>query len=616
MKFTEQQIEAIEHYKGSALVLAVPGSGKTTVLLNRILNLIEKYEVNPNSILSITFSKAQGIDMENRFNKNNPDLREKVTFKTIHAFCYEIVRSYFKSKNIKKTLIEGTNEFNRNMLLKRAYFEKFNSKLNDDIINDFFSIYDYTQNKVLDFDHHIRTNKNISHRKTMLDLFTVYTKLKTDNGYMDFNDLLILANQYISENPELLKAIKRRYKFFQIDEGQDTSTLQFEIVRKIVYPENNVFVVADDDQSIYSFRGASPENLLNFEKFYPNSKIFFMDKNFRSTKNIITISNGVIKTNKNRYAKEVKPTIYEDIQAITLVNAKTSKIQYRELLKRLNEVPKNESIGILYRNNISSICIGNLFFENNVDFFIKDTKFDFFSNKILNDIKDILIFSEDTSNLESFRRIYFKLNAYIKKEYIAKLQYKNYNENVFDALLDIEGLNHFYFSKFSELRNDFKKIKRMRVRDKISYIFDFLGYGEYLENLHEDNNLNYNLIFDLILNISENLEHTEDFFKRLDEIKDCLNKAKNSKSNISISTIHSSKGLEYDNVFIVDLVKNEFPMKNNISELTKIVSEEERRIFYVAITRAKKRLFLFTVRRRNGKEVSPSIFYNELKQIR
>lgn len=616
MNFTEQQIEAMEHYKGSALVLAVPGSGKTTVLLNRIINLIEKYEVNPSSILSITFSKAQGIDMENRFNKNYPELRGKVTFKTIHAFCYEIVRSYFKAKNIKKTLIEGTNEFNRTLLVKRAYYEVFYNKLTDEVVNDFFSIYDYTQNKMIDFENHIRTNKNISNRKLMVDLFGVYNNLKEENNFIDFNDLLILANKYISENPELLKAIKKRYKFFQIDEGQDTSTLQFEIVRKIVYPENNIFVVADDDQSIYSFRGASPENLINFEKFYPNSKLFFMDKNFRSTKNIITISNGVIKTNKNRYEKEVKHTIEDDIQAITLVNAKTSKIQYRELLKRIKDIPITETIGILYRNNISSVCIANIFLENNIEFFIKDTKFDFFSNRILNDVKDIIVFSEDTSNLDAFKRIYFKLNAYIKREFIDKLNYKNYNECVFDALLDVEELQNFQFSKISELRNDFKKIKRMKVKDKISYIYDFLGYGEYLENMHEDGNINYNLVFDLILNISEGLENIEEFFEKLDRIKECLKKAKNSNSNISVSTIHSSKGLEYDNVFIVDLVKNEFPMQNNISELTKIVAEEERRIFYVAITRARKRLFLFTVRSRNGKEVSPSIFYNELKQVR
>lgn len=215
MNFTRQQIDAIEHFKGSALVLAVPGSGKTTVLLNRILNLIEKYNVNPTSILSITFSKAQGIDMENRFNRLNPNLKGKVTFKTIHAFCYEIVRSYFKIKNIKKFLIEGTNEFNRNLLVKREYFEKFHTKINDEIVNDFFSVYDYTQNKMLDFEYHIKTNKNISNRTIMLDLFFLYSNIKEINNYIDFNDLLILANKYISENEDLLKAIKKDINFFR-----------------------------------------------------------------------------------------------------------------------------------------------------------------------------------------------------------------------------------------------------------------------------------------------------------------------------------------------------------------------------------------------------------------
>lgn len=612
MKFTSQQVDAIKHFEGPALILAVPGSGKTTVLLNRILNLINNHNIDPSKIISITFSKSQGIDMERRFLAQNPEFRGKITFKTIHAFCYEIVRNYMKLKNIKKTLIEGNNEFNRILILKRVYYQKNYKKLSDEEINDFFSIYDFTKNKMYDFEGYLRKNHFISNRSLMLKLYNLYNEIKIQNNFMDFNDLLILANEYISTDKKLLKALKNRYKFFQIDEGQDTSTLQFEIIRKIVFPENNVFIVADDDQSIYSFRGASPENLLNFKNIYPNSKIFFMDKNFRSTKNIIKISNKIIQGNKIRYEKYSKHTTEENSQ-IMLFKVKNSTIQARELVKRISEINPNETIGVLYRNNISSLYIADILKNNDIDFFVKENKFDFYSNRILNDVKNILLFSEDTTDLEVFKRIYFKLNAYIKKDFIAKLEYKPYNQCVLESLLDLDELNGFYLNKFTSLRNDFKRLKRMKMEDKIDCILYELGYGDYLDNFNEFSNLNYNLIFDLIKYLSKDLKTFDEFIEKLNNLKELLKNASSSKSNISISTIHSSKGLEYDNVFIIDLIDGEFPQKSILNSFDEKLLEEERRLFYVAMTRARKRLFLYTIKERNNLPVEPSIFYNELK---
>ena len=612
MKFTSQQVDAIKHFEGPALILAVPGSGKTTVLLNRILNLIKNHNIDTNEIISITFSKSQGIDMEKRFLAQNPEFRGKITFKTIHAFCYEIVRNYMKLKNIKKILIEGNNEFNRILILKRVYYQKNYKKLSDEEINDFFSIYDYTKNKMYDFEGYLRKNHFISNRSLMLKLYNLYDEIKIQNNFMDFNDLLILANEYISTDKKLLKALKNRYKFFQIDEGQDTSTLQFEIIRKIVFPENNVFIVADDDQSIYSFRGASPENLLNFKDIYPNSKIFFMDKNFRSTKNIIKISNKIIQGNKIRYEKSSKHTTEENSQ-IMLFKVKNSTIQARELVKRISEINPNETIGVLYRNNISSLYIADILKNNDIDFFVKENKFDFYSNRILNDVKNILLFSEDTTDLEVFKRIYFKLNAYIKKDFITKLEYKPYNQCVLESLLDLDELNDFYLNKFTSLRNDFKRLKRIKMEDKIDCILYELGYGDYLDNFNEFSNLNYNLIFDLIKYLSKDLKTFDEFIEKLDNLKELLKNASSSKSNISISTIHSSKGLEYDNVFIIDLIDGEFPQKSILNSFDEKLLEEERRLFYVAMTRARKRLFLYTIKERNNLPVEPSIFYNELK---
>lgn len=615
MNFTNEQIDAINHFKGPALVLAVPGSGKTTVILNRIINLIENHDVLPKNILSITFSKSQGMDMERRFLKSFPNLKGQITFKTIHAFCYEIVKNYMKIKNIKKTLIEGDEKINKSTLLKRYFFSMYEQKLLDDVIKDFFSLYDFTKNKMIDFEDYVRKNKFISNRLLLLKLYKAYESLKLEYNFIDFNDLLSLANKYISEDKNLLSSIKKRYKFFSVDEAQDTSMLQFEIIKKIVYPENNLFVVADDDQSIYSFRGAEPKNLLEFKKFYKDSKIFIMNHNFRSTKNIIEISNKLISKNKNRYQKNPICTCSENSK-IMLFKVKNAHIQMRKLLELIKQLKKDESVGILYRNNISSIYVANYFLENDVDFFVKENGFDFYLNKILLDINNILQFSQDQTNLEVFKRIYFKLNAYIKKDFISKLKYKSYDENILDALLDLDDLNSFYLKKFNALRNNFKMLKKLSMKYKIDFIVNELGYGEYLENYDEIQKLNSNLMIDILKYISSNLNSYDDFLQRLKDIKEKLKDANKSSSNISISTIHSAKGLEYDHVFLLDLVDGEFPQKNILNAMDSSLLEEERRLFYVAMTRAKKTLTLFTIKTRNEKEVDTSIFYEELKKLK
>lgn len=615
MNFTNEQIDAINHFKGPALVLAVPGSGKTTVILNRIINLIENHDVLPKNILSITFSKSQGLDMERRFLKSFPKLKGQITFKTIHAFCYEIVKNYMKIKNIKKTLIEGDERINKSTLLKRYFFSMYEQKILDDVIKDFFSLYDFTKNKMIDFEDYVRKNKFISNRLLLLKLYKAYENLKLEYNFIDFNDLLSLANKYISEDKNLLSSIKKRYKFFSVDEAQDTSMLQFEIIKKIVYPENNLFVVADDDQSIYSFRGAEPKNLLEFKKFYKDSKIFIMNHNFRSTKNIIEISNKLISKNKNRYQKNPICTCSENSK-IMLFRVKNAHIQMRKLLELIKQLKKDESVGILYRNNISSIYVANYFLENDVDFFVKENGFDFYLNKILLDINNILQFSQDQTNLEVFKRIYFKLNAYIKKDFISKLKYKSYDENILDALLDLDDLNSFYLKKFNALRNNFKMLKKLSMKYKIDFIVNELGYGEYLENYDEIQKLNSNLMIDILKYISSNLNSYDDFLQRLKDIKEKLKDANKSSSNISISTIHSAKGLEYDHVFLLDLVDGEFPQKNILNAMDSSLLEEERRLFYVAMTRAKKTLTLFTIKTRNEKEVDTSIFYEELKKLK
>lgn len=274
MKLTEKQFQAANHINGPCLVLAVPGAGKTTMLLKRI-NILEKY-IDPSHILSLTFSKTQANDMKIRYNGL------KTNFMTIHAFCYLIIRNYYKKKNRRIKILESDDLYNKYNLIKQIYLDINGKIMSSEDLDDFFSHVGYMKNSMDDISY----LKN-SQIKNIEKVYIAYEKFKKENFYIDFDDMQVIALKLLNEDNRLLRSVKSKYKYIQLDEGQDTSLIQFKILEKIVYPKNNLMVVADDDQSIYSFRAANPDYLLNFKKIYPDSKILTMDENHRSQANIV-----------------------------------------------------------------------------------------------------------------------------------------------------------------------------------------------------------------------------------------------------------------------------------------------------------------------------------------
>lgn len=589
MKFTSKQLQAAKHLDGPLLVLAIPGSGKTTMLLERIKFLSE--HIDSSKILNLTFSRIQANDMKERFDSKDSN------FMTIHAFCYLIIRNYLKKYNRQVNLIEDEKIYNKYNLVGEIYKNINKKKMSKEDLNLFFQKVSFMKNSLLDISY--LENVEISNADR---IYLEYEKIKKQKHLLDFDDMQVYALELLNDE-SLLRSIKNKYKYFQLDEGQDTSLLQFKILEKIVYPENNLLVVADDDQSIYSFRAADPKYLLNFKEIYKDAKIISLDTNHRSGKKIISLASYFIAQNKNRYKKTYKLSRNFDDQ-IKLKEFKNFTKQYDYITENLD----NKKTGILFRNNISAISLSSYLLDKNIDFSINSNILDFFESKIFTDMVNIINFSEDFDNVEIFSDIYYKISTYLSKDDIESLSHKAINENVFE-FYENRDIEDYKKDALFNIEKKLKHLIKLKLEKKISFIYKSLSYNSYI-NMKSRKYMEETVNKDIYI---ESLRYFTKSCKSLDEVYEkikILEKKSKSliKTNLSLTTIHSSKGLEYDKVFIIDLIKNEFPLimdeENYFERL-----EEERRIFYVGLTRARDSLYILTLKNRNNKKVYPSKFY-------
>lgn len=590
MKFTSKQLQAAKHLDGPLLVLAIPGSGKTTMLLERIKFLSEY--IDSSKILNLTFSRIQANDMKKRFDSKDSN------FMTIHAFCYLIIRNYLKKYNRQVNLIEDEKIYNKFNLVGEIYKSINKKKMSKEDLNLFFQKVSFMKNSLLDISYLEKVE--ISNIK---EIYLEYEKIKKQKHLLDFDDMQVYALKLL-EDEKLLKSIKNKYKYFQLDEGQDTSLLQFKILEKIVMPENNLLVVADDDQSIYSFRASNPTYLLNFTKIYKDAKIMTLDTNYRSGKEIIKLSSTFIQQNKNRYKKDFKVNRKNPSQ-IKIKSFKNFSKEYAYILENMN---KNENTGILFRNNISAISLISYLLENNIDFSINSKIMDFFESKIFLDMVSIINFSNDFNDVERFSEIYYKISSYLSKDDIEKLIYKPVNENIFD-FFENSNIEDFKKDALFNIEKKLNHLRKLDIDKKISFIYQSLSYKDYIDMLsrkYKEETVNKDIYIESLKYFTKSCENLDQVYEKIKIIE---KKSKSlSENNLKLSTIHSSKGLEYDTVFVIDLIKNEFPIildeENYFERL-----EEERRIFYVGLTRARDSLYILTLKNRNNKKVYPSKFY-------
>lgn len=592
IELTEQQQKAILHKGGSALVLSVPGSGKTTILLGRVGHILYSGQAKAENILAITFSKASAMDMTNRFKELfDEENLGNVRFSTIHAFGNWIVGQYNKQLGIQERLITQKEAYNA---IKISYNNATGEYLTEENLDNYVTAISFIKNRLLK-NEQLQTYCNNAELQSLQDVLLGYENYKTMNKLYDYDDMLIKTIKILKSNTTIREFIHKKYKHICVDEVQDTSILQHQLIRLIVNEEANIFMVGDDNQSIYGFRGADNRIILNINQLYPNTKYYIMDENFRSTRNITDLANIAIELNKNRYDKQIHSN-KDKGETTNIVYAKDAKAQAKYIIDNLN---LNEyTTAILYRNNISVISLANELKKHNIEFCTKNYKPGFFNHWVITDILSIIKFMLNETDIQLFRNIYYKIDTYLSKKTVMEIQQvKDANTSVLDFITDNCQLGRRQMANIINIKATFRRIRKMEPHKGIQHMVDFLHYDQYLEKKASDNKVSVNTFMQLVevvIEIAKDAKQYEDIENMLKALnEDIWKSVSNTTAKLQLSTLHSSKGLEFDDVYIINVddgVLPAAPSKTLTKDETEAQLEEEIRLLYVGITRARKKL--------------------------
>ncbi|MCH4890397.1 ATP-dependent helicase [Acidaminobacter sp. JC074] len=610
-QLNDAQAKAVMHKDGPALVLAVPGSGKTTILICRTLHLIHDMHIDPRRILSLTFSKAAAIDMHERYLSLFPNFNYKIAFSTIHRFCYSVLLDYFKRVGRMYTLLESKESpIKKQQLLKEIFYNVNHAYMNEETFEDLSSAIGYIKNMMIAPEDHE------THIENFDKIFTAYEDYKKEHLLMDFDDMLTMCHTLFDKKPQILEYYQSKFDYIQVDECQDTSKVQHAIIKQLASKHHNVYMVADDDQSIYGFRGAFPQAIIKIDDHYPNTERYLLGTNYRSAKDIVSLCDKVISSNSVRHDKVFSPFKTHDSH-MRLVYTDTTEEQVQFIVDEHKKADGSEAI--LFRNNISLIPLADKLNKEDIDFVIKDNKHHFFNNWCTFDILSFMKLAMVPNDLEAFEKIYYKMNAYISK---AQVQYikDHYNGiNVFDILCQMPGMEKFKLQNIRKIKANFEYLSSLKPDIAIDFIEDELNYKQYLNDHCKKNNLSIeaqNKILDILKVLASDTDSLVGFLNRLDDLKKILYTASTNKNPhaLKLFTMHGSKGLEFDHVYIVDMDDHIFPSKYAVDLYDrgdKSLFEEERRLFYVALSRAKTKLTLVQTKFRNGGYNKASRFVKE-----
>lgn len=617
----KQQQQAVRHVNGPALILAGPGSGKTTVITARTAYLISDLGAEPGQILTLTFNKAAQLEMERRFNRiYGQDIGEKVHFSTLHSFCNKVVRDYERRQGKRLKRIEGENVEgeNKRLIIKNLYQQINESRINDDDLENLVNEIGLVKNKM------IKSFEGMTFStKSFEAIFKAYEEYKRSNLYIDFDDMLTYAYSILIKCPDILSYYIDKYQYIQIDEGQDLSKIQFEILKLIIKPEkNNVFIVADDDQSIYGFRGAEPQYILNIQEQLRECRLYWLENNYRSSRNIVELSSKFIKSNTQRFDKN-HSTENDHMLDPNIVRVQNEKEQIEFIINKIKEHrKKGQSLAVLFRNNLSSISIVDALERDNISFKIKQNKLFFFSHWIVQDILAFIHFALNQCDREAFSRVYYKMNRFISKNMLEYALNTECTVSIIDGIISNADIKPYQSKTLNELKIEFRKMSKMAPLYALEYIENSFKYFDSVKDYCEKTGVSYSYsysLFGILKSIAKGCTTLPLFLKRIDKLQELLEKSQNTDNAVTLTTMHSSKGLEYDTVLMVDLTEEETPGTKVVENAKKnndnSVIEEERRLFYVGMTRAKEYLYLVSPAEKNGIPVKRSTFINEVVGI-
>lgn len=632
----EVQTKAVLHTRGPLLLLASPGSGKTTTIIMKIGYLIEEKGVDPSRIKAVTFSRASAQDMKDRFRLFFPNLPpDCVDFSTIHSLAFEVIRDYFRQRGVSYQLIEGDvnmdgqsehqsypQSLHKKIILRNLFKSMVGENITDDQMEELTTYISYIKNKMIPVREWSSVSCDVPQAEEILRSYESFKRSGTNKLLVDYDDMLTIANLALECEPHLLQKVQQRYDYVLTDESQDTSRVQHAIIEKLVQEHGNLCVVADEDQSIYTWRAAEPEYLLNFKQVHPDATVLMMEQNYRSSKDIVNIANRFIKGNKNRYNKNMF-TKNPGVQPIIGKRFKDYTDQAKYLVREICQLENLRNVAILYRNNSSSIMLMNEFERAGIPFFIKDSDNRFFSHWILEDILNFMRITFNDRRSDLLERIHTKFNGYITREQMASLKQIQNGESVFDNLLKHVEIKGYQYKYIQECKGTFQRMKGISPLAAIRMIRKDLGYEKALEKLCERLGFRKEYligILNTLEEIADKLETMEEFAKRLKHLESVMKSSKFQKNGnvVTFSTFHSAKGLEFERVYMIDLVDGVIPAKEDVKAFDKgntAPMEEARRLFYVGMTRAKSHLELLSYKMKDGAEEKDSPFLIEIRHL-
>ena len=615
-KLNKQQKEAVQSVEGPVLLLAVPGSGKTTVLVTRLGYMIYAKGIAPEKILTVTYTVAATEDMAARFAfLFGTEMADRLTFKTINGICAGIIHTYGRKTGRTPFALLNDEKVIADTLAK-IYQKTERTYATESDLQTVRTLITYIKNSMLT-EAEIRELDKTADMKISA-IYKEYNTWLREQKLMDYDDQMVYAYTMLQRFPELLRLYQDKFPYLCVDEAQDTSKIQHAIIALLSSRTENLFMVGDEDQSIYGFRAAYPEALLSFEKNHPGAKVLLMEENFRSGAGIVKAADTFIQKNTLRHKKHMR-AIKDGEEVVKEIAVKTRDDQYRYLAAVAEKCAAAQTggttgnvtegraggmtagaahtVAVLYRDHECALPLIDLLERKEIPYRMRNAEISFFTHRTVLDVLNIMKLAMHPKDAETFLQVYYKINTYIRKEdalQIARIC-ETQDISVWNAAVRYHGLSDYTMSSVQNTRMHMQQLLTERGDKAVKRILYYMGYQEYLERcgLKADK-------IEILRILGSREDSMAGLLQRLRELQDILTRKETDYScNFILSTIHASKGLEYDTVYLMDVTDGILPaqmLKNpeKASREERETYEEERRLFYVGATRAKSELYVFT----------------------
>lgn len=600
------QKKAITHGRGPAMVLAGPGSGKTLVITYRIKWLIEQAGVDPSNILVITFTRAAAREMEKRFHHFQGMERANVSFGTFHSVFFMILRYayHYSGQNIIR-------EEQKRVFIKEAVEElEMETEDLNGLCSNLLDEISYVKGEMLQLSHYHSSNCGDDYFQK---IYKKYEESLRSANLLDFDDMLVFCYELFKKRKDILQIWQNKYEYILIDEFQDINRVQYEIVKMLAGEKKNLFIVGDDDQSIYRFRGAKPEIMLGFEKDFPLTKRYILKVNYRCSQEIVNSAERLIHYNHKRFEKNMLsyrgpkvPVVYKQFE--------NAAAECKDVVQGIKFYQRQgislEDMAVIFRTNTQPRLLVGRLMEHNIPFQMRDVLPNIFEHWIARDLICYIRLGMGARDRATFLQVMNRPKRYISRKMIDC-------EQIDFAKLKREAFGKkWLYDRIDKLEMDLFLIRKMKPYAAIEYIRQGMEYNQYLVEYAQMRKINEDDLEEVINQIQESAksyDSFEDWFQYIEEYGEELKKQlrrENQQPGVTLTTMHSSKGLEYEVVFIMDCNEGICPHKKAVKDAD---LEEERRLFYVAVTRAKTYLLLYTLKEMYQKEVKESPYIMEIR---